>query len=125
MRVIIMLHANMKSTVALLISNSVFLIIGLILTPPEDRAFFGPIVAPFIILYMVFAYFCLKEKKWSYTGSLVLSIIAIVLFFVIAFPGLMMPEEDQGPPAVFIALLMILPVLLAVKSYEALDSFTK
>ena len=124
MRVIIMLHANMKSTVALLISNSVFLIIGLILTPPEDRAFFGPIVAPFIILYMVFAYFCLKEKKWSYTGSLILSIIAIVLFFVL-MSGLVMPEEGQGPPAVFTALLMILPVLLAVKSYEALDSLTK
>ena len=88
-------------------------------------AFFGPIVAPFIILYLVFAYFCFKEKKWSYTGSLILSIIAIVLFFIISFPGLMMPEEDQGPPAVFIALLMILPVLLAVKSYEALDSITK
>ena len=115
----------MKTTVGLLLSNVVFLIIGLVLTPAGDRAFFGPLIAPFIILFAVFSIFCFKEKKWSYTGSLILGIIALVVFFEVATGIGMPPEQGQGPPAAFVALLMILPVLLAMKSYESLDSLSK
>ena len=114
-----MLNSNMKTTVGLLLSNVIFLIIGLVLTPAEDRAFFGPLVAPFIILFAVFSIFCFKEKKWSYTGSLILSIIALVVFFVVATGIGMPPEQGQGPPAAFVALLMILPVLLRSEEHTS------
>lgn len=118
-----MLNVNMKTTVGLLVSNIIILLVGLSLSPPGDTVLLLPVVVPFILLYGVFSFFCLKGKKWSYAASLVVSIIAVVVFFVVAT----MPNGagDQGPPPAFAALVMILPVLLAVKSYESLYSLGK
>lgn len=118
-----MLNVNMKTTVGLLVSNIIILLVGLGLSPPADVALLLPVVVPFILLYAMLSFFCLKGKKWSYAASLILSIIAVVVFFVVAtVPN---GAGDQGPPAAFAALVMILPVLLAVKSYESLYSLSK
>ena len=117
-----MLNADMKTTVGLLFSNVIILLIGLVSSPFEDRVLLLPVVIPFITLYAVFSLFCLRGKRWSFLATMILSMVAVVVFFVVAT----VPNRgaDQGPPAAFAALIMILPVLLAVKSYESLNSMS-
>jgi len=114
-----LLNSDMKTTVVLLIANIIFLIVGLTLTPPQFLTLAIPIATPFIVLYAVFAAFCLKEKRWSYSASSIVGVVAVIVIFAAQV------ALRSEAPVVFQALLVVLPVLLAMKSFEAHSSFSK
>jgi peptidoglycan/LPS O-acetylase OafA/YrhL len=116
------LSVNMKSALSLLVVFLVAIVIALAITiaslPPSIALLASALVAPIIILGIVFFFFCRKRKEWSFGGASILGAIGVLLRVVISTqPGL---EVGGGLPVGVTVLYIVLGVLLSLKSYESL-----
>ena len=116
----------MRATIGLLIVSVIAVVIGLIGTPAEGQTYWGPfpiIIGPFlaaliVILNALFIVYCRRRKLWSYVGAMVLGI-----FLLLAQVGI--GASQTSPPAGIEAFYVVLPALVALKSYESILELRK
>ena len=120
----------MRATIGLLIVSVIAVVIGRFVSPDEPgvaKSEFGPfpiIVGPFlaaliVILNALFIVYCRRRKLWSYVGAMVLGI-----FLLLAQVGIG-ASQSSGPPAGIEAFYVVLPALVALKSYESILELRK
>ncbi len=74
------LSTQMKSALALMAAWILFLLVGVglaLLSGPFDIYAAASLI--FAVPYLVFLYFGLKARRWAYLGSVILSVIVIIL----------------------------------------------
>ena len=121
----------MRATIGLLIVSLIAVVIGRLgssdVLPGEQGAEFGPfpiIIGPFlaaliVILNALFIVYCRRRKLWSYVGAMVLGIFLLLTQVGIG------ASQSSGPPAGIEAFYVVLPALVALKSYESILELRK
>lgn len=111
------MSTNQKATITLLEIFILAIIAALFGVPSAVQPLALAIVTPFIILGIVFVYYCRKGREWSYIGAMILGIAGIILRLIISTqPNL---EPTGGLPVAVTVIYIVLGLLLSLKGYES------
>jgi hypothetical protein len=115
------LSTNMRTAILLLEIFLVAIIAALIITiasvPEQVQILAVSAVTPFIILCIIFIYYCRIGKSWSFAGASILGALGVILrIIIITQPNL---EVGGGLPIGITVLYIVLGALVSLKNYEA------